>query len=218
MDLFNDAFDATLNLLPYDGCVNYFGQIIPNACADRYFDELQHHIDWQHDQAHIAGRLITTERKVAWHGDTAFAYTYSGTTKHARPWTDTLLALKQQVERITNANFNSCLLNLYAHGQQGMAWHSDNETSLGHNTSIASLSLGAQRTFASKHKTTAQTVTLELAHGSLLILKGETQHHWLHRLPPRANIHQARINLTFRTIVHQQPWDPNLKSTITASP
>ncbi len=202
MDLFNDAFDPSLNLLPYDGRVNYFGHIMSDAHADHYFDQLHRSTAWQHDQAHIAGKLITTERKVAWHGDAAFAYTYSGTTKHAQPWTDTLFELKQKIESITKTSFNSCLLNLYANGQQGMAWHSDDEASLGHNTCIASLSLGAQRTFAFKHKTTAQTITLELAHGSLLLMQGETQHHWLHRLPPRANMHQARINLTFRTIVN----------------
>ena len=205
MDLFNEAFDATLNLLPYDGHVNYFVHIMSDAHADHCFDELHRNIAWQHDQARIAGKRITTDRKVAWYGDAAFAYTYSGTTKHAQPWTDTLLSLKQHVERITHTSFNSCLLNLYANGQQGMAWHSDDETSLGHNPCIASLSLGAQRTFAFKHKTTAQTVAVELAHGSLLLMKGETQHHWLHRLPPRANIHQARINLTFRTIMNHQP-------------
>ena len=210
MDLFNDAFDATLNLLPCDGTVNYFGQIMSDACADFYFNELQHNIAWQHDQVQIAGQLITTERQVAWYGDTAFAYTYSGTTKHALPWTETLLALKQCIEHITHAHFNSCLLNRYANGQQGMAWHSDDETSLGRNTCIASLSLGAQRTFAFKHKTTAKTITLELAHGSLLLMKDQTQHHWLHRLPPRANIHQARISLTFRTIKDCKSFDTNL--------
>ena len=203
MDLFNDAFDTSVNLLPFDGTVKYFGQVMSDAQADHYFDELQRNIAWQHDQAHIAGQLITTERKIAWHGDARFAYTYSGTTKHAVPWTDTLLELKQQIEHITDAHFNSCLLNFYANGQQGMAWHSDNETTLGRNTCIASLSLGAQRTFAFKHKITAQTIALELAHGSLLVMQGETQHHWLHRLPPRTNNHQARINLTFRSIVNQ---------------
>lgn len=123
MDLFNEAFDAALNLLPYDGHVNYFGHIMSDAHADHCFDELHRNIAWQHDQARIAGKRITTDRKVAWYGDAAFAYTYSGTTKHAQPWTDTLLSLKQHVERITHTSFNSCLLNLYANGQQGMAWH-----------------------------------------------------------------------------------------------
>lgn len=203
MDLFNDAFDPMFNVLPYDGTVNYFGQIMPTHCADAYFDRLYHGIAWQHDQARVAGQLITTPRQVAWYGDERFAYTYSGTTKHALPWSVVLLELKQRIEQETNMRFNSCLLNLYDNGQQGMAWHSDDEATLGINPSIASLSLGAQRTFAFKHKTTAKAIGLELAHGSLLVMKGETQHHWLHRLPPRANIHRPRINLTFRTVMTQ---------------
>lgn len=138
---------------------------------------------------------------MAWYGNQAFEYTYSNTSKYALPWTKHLLELKQQIEEITGETFNSCLLNLYHTGEEGMAWHSDGETDLKKNGAIASLSLGAVRKFAFKHKNSQEKVEIVLENGSLLIMKDLTQTHWLHRLPPTKKIHTARINLTFRTIV-----------------
>lgn len=199
MDLFNDAFDSQLNLLPYDGEAYYFGQIMDGILADGYLQTLLTHIQWQHDQVKMAGQIITTARRIAWHGDNAASYTYSGTTKQAAPWNDVLLELKQLIESTSHHQFNSCLLNLYDNGEQGMAWHSDNEQMLGN--TIASLSLGAQRKFSFKHKTSGETISLELAHGSLLLMTGATQTHWQHCLPKSRTIHQQRVNLTFRTIL-----------------
>ncbi|MFZ1890607.1 MAG: alpha-ketoglutarate-dependent dioxygenase AlkB, partial [Formosimonas sp.] len=127
MDLFNDAFDPHLNLLPHDGTVNYHGAILGTAQADAYFTELNQTIDWQHDTARINGQIINTARQVAWHASEPFAYTYSGTTKIALPWTDALLELKKIVEKQSHATYNACLLNRYNDGSQGMAWHSDAE-------------------------------------------------------------------------------------------
>ena len=200
MDLFNHAFDAQLNLLPHDGQVNYHGCIISPTQADVYFTELHQTLAWQHDQVRINGQLITTARRIAWYGDQNYAYTYSGTTKHALPWTAALLQLKQLAEQHTGATFNSCLANLYDDGSQGMAWHSDDEAPLGKNTTLASMSFGAERKFGFKHKTDRTTIWLNLAHGSLLVMAGTTQTHWQHRLPPSKAVHQPRINLTFRTI------------------
>jgi len=200
MDLFNNEMDASINLLPMDGTVNYFGKLLANKEANHYFDCLMDTIEWENDQAIIYGKLIITKRKVAWYGDTDFEYTYSNTTKRALPWTTELLALKSITEEKTGETFNSCLLNLYHNGDEGMAWHSDAEKALKKNGAIGSLSFGAERKFAFKHKTTKETVSLILEHGSLLVMKGPTQANWLHRLPPTKRINKPRINLTFRTI------------------
>ncbi|RKE91984.1 alkylated DNA repair dioxygenase AlkB [Ichthyenterobacterium magnum] len=147
------------------------------------------------------GKRIITKRKVAWYGEKPFEYSYSNTTKLALPWTKTLLILKQLTEEKTEHTYNSCLLNLYHEGSEGMAWHSDDEKDLKKNGAIASLSFGAERKFAFKHKSTKEKTSLTLEHGSLLVMKGETQTYWLHRLPPTKLTTKPRINLTFRTII-----------------
>jgi alkylated DNA repair dioxygenase AlkB len=157
-------------------------------------------IDWKNDQAMVYGKLIITKRKVAWYGDMNFEYTYSNITRQALPWTGDLLQLKSITEEKTNEKFNSCLLNLYHNGDEGMAWHSDAEKDLKKNGAIASLSFGAERKFAFKHKKTKQVVSLTLQHGSLLVMKDTTQTNWLHRLPPTKLISAPRVNLTFRQI------------------
>lgn len=192
--------DPHENLLPQDGTVNYFGKIMDEAIANDYFEKLLTHIEWQNDQAIIFGKKIITKRKVAWYGDCAFEYTYSNSSKYALPWTEELLELKKQIELITGETFNSCLLNLYHTGEEGMAWHSDGETDLKKNGAIASLSLGAVRKFAFKHKNSQEKIEIFLENGSLLVMKDTTQTYWLHRLPPTKKVHTARINLTFRTI------------------
>lgn len=201
MDLFSSENSQNQNLLPFDGAVNYYGLIMSDKMAKSYFDTLLEEIEWEQDKAIIFGKTILTKRKVAWYGDEMFSYTYSGATKFALPWTKALLALKQMAEKATGETYNSCLLNLYHSGNEGMAWHSDAEKDLKKDGAIASISLGATRKFAFKHKLTAQKVTLMLENGSLLLMKGTTQTHWLHRLPPTQKVQPARINLTFRTII-----------------
>lgn len=202
MDLFDDIVDPSENLLPQDGVVNYYGKLLSRQDADVYLDSLLREIDWKHDEAIIYGKRITTKRKVAWYGDKPFEYTYSNTTKRALPWTQELLELREQVQQKTGETFNSCLLNLYHNGSEGMAWHSDAEKDLEKKGAIGSLSLGAERKFAFKHKATKATVSIFLQHGSLLVMKGTTQSHWLHRLPPTKKAIGLRVNLTFRTIVN----------------
>ncbi|MDD2792903.1 MAG: alpha-ketoglutarate-dependent dioxygenase AlkB [Sediminibacterium sp.] len=200
MDLFNDTYSST-NLLPYDGTVNYFGTILHPNDSGLYLNHLLQQIQWENDRAIIFGKLITTKRKVAWYGSQEFEYTYSNITRKALPWTKQLLGLKQLVEAKTGEQFNSCLLNLYHNGEEGMAWHSDAEKDLKKHGAIASLSFGAARKFAFKHKVSKATISLVLEPGSLLVMKGTTQDYWLHRLPPSKRIAEPRINLTFRTIV-----------------
>lgn len=201
----NDLFSTNLkpNLLPFDGEVLYYGKIMPNQHAQDYFNKLYATIAWKHDEAIIFGKHIVTNRKVALYGDKEFNYVYSKINKQALVWTNELKELKSLVENITETTFNSCLVNLYHHGQEGMSWHSDNEKTLERDNTIASLSFGADRKFSFKHKTTKQTISLTLEKGSLLLMKGETQTHWLHMLPKMSKITAPRINLTFRTIIGQ---------------
>jgi alkylated DNA repair dioxygenase AlkB len=200
-NLFNEDCIGN-NLLHKDCPVNYYGKVLTPNEADRYFDLLLQSISWRNDEAVIFGKHIVTKRKVAWYGDSDYLYTYSNTTKQALAWTKELSDLKQVVEELAaGIKFNSCLLNLYHNGNEGVAWHSDDEKSLGKNTTIASLSFGAERKFSFKHKQTKQTVSLVLEHGSLLIMKDATQRNWLHSLPKSKKITRPRISLTFRTIM-----------------
>jgi alkylated DNA repair dioxygenase AlkB len=201
MDLFSEETRVTTNLLPYDGTALYYGKVFASADANRYLGVLLDTIEWRQDEAIIMGKHIFTKRKVAWYGERDFEYTYSNTTKRALPWTPELLELKTIAERTTDETFNSCLLNLYHSGDEGMAWHSDGEKDLKKNGAIGSLSFGAERKFAFKHKQNGQTVSVILEHGSLLVMKDTTQTHWLHRLPPTKRVTRPRVNLTFRTIV-----------------
>ncbi len=201
MDLFNQTIDKAKNWLPRQGVVNYYGKIFNRQQADYYLEKLLNTIEWRNDEAILFGKKILTKRKVAWYGENPFEYTYSNTTKYALPWTEALLTLKTTIEKETGESFNSCLLNLYHNGEEGMAWHSDGETDLKKNGAIGSLTFGAERKFVFKHKQTHEKVELVLEHGSLLVMKGETQKHWLHRLPPTKKVVIPRVNLTFRTIV-----------------
>lgn len=196
MDLFND----TKNILPFDGEVNYYGPVLNQAQAQKFYEKLMDNIQWENDKAIILGKTIITKRKVAWYGDKPFEYTYSKTTKSALPWTKELLELKGIIETKSGETYNSCLLNLYHSGEEGMAWHSDGEKDLKKNGAIGSLSFGAERKFLFKHKESKQNVSVNLEKGSLLVMKGTTQTNWLHRLPPTKKVKTPRINLTFRTI------------------
>ena len=200
MDLFNSDPDSSKNLLPKDGNVHYYGKLFSKKEADFFYDCLLNTIEWKNDEEIIFGKKIITKRKVAWYGDIDFEYTYSKITKRALPWTKELLALKSISEETSGETYNSCLLNLYHTGDEGMAWHSDGEKDLKKNGAISSLSFGAERKFAFKHKSTKEVVSMVLEHGSLLVMKGTTQSNWLHRLPPTKLIKTPRINLTFRTI------------------
>lgn len=201
MELFEEAVDYSRNLLPYDGTVNYFGKVFSALKADDFFRKLLVEAVWRNDQAVVFGKVIETKRKVAWYGDREFEYKYSGITKRALVWIPTLRELKEVVEAKTGEHFNSCLMNLYHNGEEGMAWHSDGEKDLKKDGAVASLSFGALRKFSFKHKQTKQRVDMMLDHGSLMVMKGTTQTFWLHRLPPVRSVSQPRVNLTFRTIV-----------------
>jgi alkylated DNA repair dioxygenase AlkB len=201
MDLFTN--DLNINLLPYDGTVNYYGKILNIKAATTYLEKLLTTIEWKNDEAYIYGKHIITKRKVAWYGDAPYTYTYSNKTKTALLWTKELQELKLLAEQTTGETFNACLLNLYHSGEEGMTWHSDAEKEIKKNSAIASFSFGAERKFSFKHKKTSITQSVFLEHGSLLVMKDTTQSHWLHALPKTKKVSNLRINLTFRSIVQE---------------
>ena len=149
----------------------------------------------------IFGKKIVTARKTAWYGDQEFVYQYSKIDRFALFWTATLKTIKNLVEEIADEKFNSCLLNLYHSGEEGMGWHCDNENSIVKNSTIASVSFGAERKFYFKHKLSKELISLNLEDASLLLMKNQTQQNWLHSLPKSKKVKEPRINLTFRKMV-----------------
>jgi alkylated DNA repair dioxygenase AlkB len=200
MDLFNT--NSIQNILPFDGEVLNYGLVLTKKEYNYYLNTFLAANFWKPDELIIFGKHIVTNRKVAWFGDSDYKYSYSSSEKQALPWTSELIALKKLVEEQTGEVFNSCLLNLYHNGNEGMGWHQDNEKELGKNPVIASLSLGAVRKFSFKHIESKQSISVLLESGSLLLMKGETQDKWLHSLPKSKKVLKPRINLTFRFIHH----------------
>ena len=199
MDLFNQY--SNTNLLTGESIAESHGIIFSRDEIETLFNQLAEEIAWVNDEILIFGKKIITKRKTAWYGDKPFAYTYSHKTKIALPWTGTLLEIKNKIEEISNEKYNSCLLNLYHDGNEGMGWHSDDEKMIAPKSAIASVSFGAPRKFVFKHKKDKTQVSTILENGSLLVMKGQTQIDWLHSLPKSLKIKTPRVNLTFRLIV-----------------
>lgn len=199
MDLFGS--DPAANLLPRDGEVFYHGGLFCHEECAELTDALLREIPWRNDETVMFGKRIVTARKVAWFADGGVSYSYSGTTKKAYEWTELLLRLKDTAEERTGAEYNSCLLNLYHSGGEGMGWHSDDEKEIVAGSSIASLSFGAERKFSLKHKETKETVSVMLENGSLLDMRGQTQRCWVHQMPKTKKVCEPRVNLTFRRVV-----------------
>lgn len=200
MNLFENEFNS-INLLPFDGEVFYIENFLNEKEQQFFFQALLKNIEWKADEVKIFGKHIITKRKMAWYANEEIQYTYSGISRKAILWNNELLALKNRIEKDFPDHFNACLLNLYHAGNEGMGWHSDNEKTIVENSAIASISLGAARKFSFKHKIFNQTISLNLASGSLLLMKGETQKYWLHSLPKSTKVLESRINLTFRRMV-----------------
>lgn len=198
MDLFNT--EITANKLPFDGEVNYYGPILSLKEAQKYFETLLENIEWKKDSSIMFGKLIVSDRKMAFYANDNLNYTYAHVRRETLPFSKELLYLKELVEEKTGEQFNSCLLNLYHSGKEGMGWHTDDEKEMYECGAIASLSFGAERNFVFKHKETKQRVSMVLQKGSLLVMKGSTQKHWLHSLPKTTKVTTPRINLTFRSI------------------
>jgi alkylated DNA repair dioxygenase AlkB len=184
--------DAEITLYP-----RWFGA----AEADALWVELHQTILWQQDTIRLYNRLIPLPRLTAWYGDAAANYTYSGITMHPTPWTAALLRIKAAIEPLAEVSFNSVLLNLYRDGRDSVGWHSDDELELGEYPVIASVSLGATRRFGLRHKfESSWKHSLELEHGTVLLMRGLTQQCWQHQIPKTTKPTSPRINLTFRVI------------------
>ena len=200
-DLF--APKPTNNLLPYDGQVNDLGIVIDYPSP--LFYNLVTELPWQEDIVTLFGKTHVTTRQIVWMGDSDIDYQYSGHTRQTIPWTDTVFHVKHHIEQKLldlgiDANFNSCLLNYYPSGEDGMGYHADDEKELGEQSIIASLSLGATRKFVFKHKKTQDKVELYLESGQLIVMHGETQNFWKHSITKTKKVTTGRISLTFRQI------------------
>jgi alkylated DNA repair dioxygenase AlkB len=193
--------DPALNILSKDGGAHYHPKVFAEQTSIEFMNQLQATLKWEPEQLMMFGKLVTTRRKVVWVGDPKCSYTYSGIKKNPQNWTSELLFIKSQLEEISQAKFNSCLLNLYHDGDDGMGWHSDDEKELDPISPITSLSLGATRKFAFRHKKDKETISLFLESGSALIMHPPTQEYWQHALLKTKTVSDARINLTFRNMI-----------------
>jgi alkylated DNA repair dioxygenase AlkB len=170
--------------------------------SDKIFQILRDEISWRQDKMKIYGKDIDLPRKTAWYGDQNKSYTFSGIHLNPEPWTPMLLQVKERIERTSGVRFNSVLLNLYRHGNDGISWHTDAEPELGENPVIGSVSFGGTRRFMFRHRQDQALKTeIELTHGSFLLMAGETQHFWQHQIPKTSRQVEPRINLTFRAII-----------------
>jgi alkylated DNA repair dioxygenase AlkB len=184
-----------------DAEVEYHPHFFDSAKADLLFQKLHTETPWQQDNITVFGKSHPQPRLTALFGNEGKPYSYSNIVMHPHKWNSILMFIKNEIETICNENFTTVLLNLYRNGQDSNGWHADNEKELGRNPVIASVSLGAERMFHLQHNTIKEAnVKLALEHGSLLLMKGETQHFWKHQIPKTAKPVGERINLTFRTI------------------
>jgi alkylated DNA repair dioxygenase AlkB len=185
-----------------DAELRYAPQWLARAEADALFDGLRVGIPWERHRLRLFGREIDAPRLSCWIGDDGATYTYSRTRFEPRPWPDALHAIRERLRVECGADFNGVLANLYRDGNDSMGWHADDEPELGVQPLIASLSLGATRRFVIRHRSNAAVRRdIELAHGSLLLMGGETQSHYRHALPKTARAVGERINLTFRRLI-----------------
>ncbi len=193
--------DASVDLALPDGEARLWPSAWEAAEAAVLFEELRHSIEWQQEKIMIFGAPRTVPRLVAWHGDPGACYAYSGTLHEPLPWTEALERVRHRVLNLSGMAFNAVLLNLYRDGRDGMGWHSDDEPELGPAPVIASVSLGATRRFCLRHRRRKDLkLDLALEHGSLLLMAGQTQRHWVHAVPKTARPVGERINLTFRQV------------------
>jgi alkylated DNA repair dioxygenase AlkB len=192
---------ACLDLGLTDGEARLWPAAFEPEEASRLFDSLRTAIHWRQEEIVIFGQRRPVPRLVAWHGDPGASYRYSGTDHHPEPWTLALECARARVRELSGVEFNAVLLNLYRDGRDGMGWHADDEPELGRDPVIASVSLGAPRRFCLRHRRRKDLkLDLELPHGSLLVMAGPLQHHWVHALPKTRRPVGERINLTFRRV------------------
>jgi len=179
----------------------YLRHWVDVATADRWLQTLVAETPWMQPQVRLYGRSFAVPRQVAWYGDAQARYRYSGLVHEPLPWTPLLAEVRQRVEQQVGESLNGVLLNLYRDGQDAMGWHSDNEPELGPEPLVVSLNLGETRRFDLRRTgSTRIEHSLELEHGSLLVMSGPTQHHWQHQIARTRKVLTPRLNLTFRQI------------------
>jgi alkylated DNA repair dioxygenase AlkB len=204
MDLFStEGQEKTFEVISLqDGEILFMRNFFTPTESKNYFELLQNNINWKQEEVKFYGKTFPVPRKTAWYGYEGFNYSYSGITCFPEIWTNELLEIKKEIEKfIPDEDFTSVLLNLYNNGNDKMGWHADDEKELGINPTIASVSLGETRRFDIKHKQNPELhYKFELTSGSLLVMRGALQHHWVHQIPAQKKVKEPRINLTFRTI------------------
>ena len=185
-----------------DSEIYYFPDFLTTEQANAHFKEFRESVPWQQDDIKVFGKVYPQPRLTALFANNNKPYAYSNIIMQPHQFTPRLLALKKRIETKTDVTFTTCLFNLYRDGKDSNGWHADNEKELGKNPVIASISLGQERYFHLKHRTKKDLKhKMLLAHGSLLLMQGETQHHWLHQIAKTAKPIAERINLTFRVII-----------------
>ena len=198
MSLRFDVYEPKLQ----DASVRYYPGFLAKDVADAYFSELLDTIPWQNDHITIFGKTYPQPRMTSLHGHTTDPYGYSGIVMQPNPMTKSLKEIETKIQTLCEERFTTVLLNLYRNGKDSNGWHADDERELGINPVIASVSLGAERYFHLKHKNDkTQRLKFALAHGSLLLMEGSTQHHWKHQVAKTAREVGPRINLTFRKVI-----------------
>ncbi|MET6991835.1 alpha-ketoglutarate-dependent dioxygenase AlkB family protein [Sediminicola arcticus] len=196
-NLFSDFHQLVLP----DADVTYYPNFLDLIKADSYFEEFKNTIPWQQDDIKVFGKIYAQPRLTALYSTNGKPYSYSNITMQPHNFTKELLDIKEKIEVVSKNSFTTCLLNLYRDGKDSNGWHADNEKELGENPVIASITLGQERYFHLKHRTQKELkYKLLLEHGSLLLMKGTTQHHWLHQIPKTAKPISERINLTYRVL------------------
>lgn len=182
--------------------VYYYKNIFNNNESDEILDSLINTIEWEQNYIKLYGKIMPIPRLTAWYGDPGRSYTYSGIEMPPNIWTNTLLKIKNKIEILSNTTFNSVLLNYYRNGSDSVAWHSDNEKELGINPIIGSVSFGTERIFKFRQiDDRKKTKNVILEHGSLLLMKGDTQQYWEHEIAKTKKKINVRVNLTFRSII-----------------
>lgn len=200
LNLFDTPPNSSGEVQIKNGAYVYLPSFFTKKEADMLFDEFSKNIAWKQEEIKMYGKVVKFPRLTSWYGDCDKPYSFSGITLQPNPWTKELLEIKKRIEPLSDAVFNSVLLNLYRDGSNSISWHTDAEKELGKNPVIASVNFGAERTFQLRHIGTKERIDIPLTHGSLLIMKGELQHFWQHQIPKTKTVKTSRINLTFRVI------------------
>ena len=187
--------------LPFDGTATLYHDFLDAQFAMRAFNQIRDESQWEQPEITIFGNTVLEPRLSTWHNELGEGYKYSGVMRRAQPFSEILSDIRNRCAEVTNATFNSVLVNFYRNGQDGLGWHSDNEACNGPEPTIASVSLGATRRFDMRHRKTGETIKIQLESGSLLVMAGKSQHCWVHQVAKTKRVNEPRINLTFRCVI-----------------